>query len=164
MKVGAEASCYGDRTASATTRASTGERVTAVGALEPSLSMPATIWVTRQGWYWRSEDGGALVRYHGWAANHTRLPTPALHSQVMTVWAGHVLHSRRDLRVTPIPITRRYWWIDAWRSHRDQPAPLNDQSVPEREAGLVFISHTELQAAGLRVLIEEQGAPATRRR
>lgn len=132
--------------------------VTAVGALEPSLSMTATIWVTRQGWYWRSEDGGALARYHGWAANHARLPTPALHSQVVTVWAGRVLHSWRGLRVTPI--TRRYWWIDAWRSHRDRPAPPSDRSVPERDAGLVFISHTELQAAGLTVKVEQQAIPA----
>jgi hypothetical protein len=129
-------------------------RVTAIGALEPALSMTATIWVTTRGWYWRSEDGGVLARYHKWAANHARLPTPALHSQAITVFGGHVLLSRRGLRLTPI--TRRWWWIDAWRSHRDQPAPAPDASSPEYEAGLVFISHNELRAAGLEAVIEEK--------
>jgi hypothetical protein len=127
-------------------------RVTAVGALEPALSLEATIWITREGWYWRSEDGGALARYHKWAAHNARLPTPALHAQALTVWAGLVLRSRRGLRLTPI--RTRWWWIDAWRSHRDQPAPAPDRSRPEYEAGLVFISHSELLAAGLTVVIE----------
>jgi hypothetical protein len=126
--------------------------ITAVGALEPALSLEATIWVTREGWYWRSEDGGALARYHKWAAHHARLPTPALHAQAVTVWAGLVLRSRRGLRLTPI--RTRWWWIDAWRSHRDQPAPAPDRSRPECEAGLVFISHSELLAAGLTVVVE----------
>ncbi len=127
-------------------------RVTAIGALEPTRSLQVTIWITRDGWYWRSEDGGALARYHKWAADHARLPTPALHAQALTVWAGLVLRSRRGLRLTPI--RTRWWWIDAWRSHRDQPAPALDRSQPEYEAGLVFISHTELLAAGLTVVIE----------
>lgn len=128
-------------------------RVTAIGALEPALSLTATIWITGEGWYWRSEDGGALARYHRWAAHHARLPTPALHEQAVTVWAGLVLHSRRGLRLTPI--RTRWWWIDAWRSHRDRPAPAPDRSPPEYEAGLVFISHSELLAAGLTVVVEE---------
>jgi hypothetical protein len=128
--------------------------VTAAGVLEPALSMSATIWVTTYGWYWLSEDGGMLARYHNWAAHHARLPTPKLHTQAVTVWAGRMLHSRRGLRITPI--TTHWWWIDAWRSHRDQPAPAPDKSRPEYEAGLVFISPGELQAAGLTVLIEAQ--------
>jgi hypothetical protein len=128
-------------------------RITAIGALEPTLSMTATIWVTMRGWYWRSEDGGALARYHKWAANHARLPTPALHSQVVTVFGGRVLLPWRGLRITPI--TRRWWWIDAWRSHRDQSAPAYDGSRLEYEAGLVFIAHSELRAAGLTVVIED---------
>lgn len=129
-------------------------RVTAIGSLEPVRSLRATIWVTREGWYWRSDDGGALARYHKWAAHHARLPTPALHTQALTVWAGRVLHSRRGLRLTPI--RTRWWWIDAWRSHRDQPAPTPDRCRLERKAGLVFISHSELLAAGLTVVVEEE--------
>jgi hypothetical protein len=41
--------------------------------------------MTKRGWYLRSEDSGALARYHKWAANHVSLPTPALHSQTVTV-------------------------------------------------------------------------------
>jgi hypothetical protein len=133
-------------------------RVTAIGSLEPALSMTATIWVTARGWYWRSEDGGALARYHKWAANHARLPTPALHLQAVTVFGGRVLRSRRGLRMTPI--TRRWWWVDAWRSHRDQPAPVPDASSPEYGAGLVFIAHSELRAAGLAAAIEGSRAVA----
>jgi hypothetical protein len=127
-------------------------RVTAIGILEPALSIKASIWATKRGLYWRSEDGGALTRYHKWAANHVRLPTPELHSQAVTVFAGIVLRSRRGMRITPI--TRRCWWIDAWRSHRDHAAPAADKSAPEYEAGLVFISHHELRAAGLTVRVE----------
>jgi hypothetical protein len=127
-------------------------RVTAIGALEPARSLQATIWITTEGWYWRSEDGGALARYHKWAAHHARLPTPALHAQALTVWAGLVLRLRRGMRLTPI--RTRWWWIDAWRSHRDRPAPAPDRSRPEYEAGLVFISHSELLAAGLTVVVE----------
>lgn len=131
-------------------------RITAIGALEPTLAMTATIWVTMHGWYWRSEDAGALARYHKWAANHARLPTPTLHSQAITVFGGRILLSRRGLRITPI--TRRWWWVDAWRAHRDQPAPAHDKSLPEREAGLVFISHSELLATGLTVVLEESAS------
>jgi hypothetical protein len=136
-------------------------RITAIGALESALSMTATIWVTKRGWYWRSEDGGALARYHRWAAHHARLPTPALHSRAITVFGGRILRSRRGLRITPI--TRRWWWIDAWRSHRDQPAPALDESLPEYEAGLVFISHCELHAAGLTVEIDAKPRSNDRR-
>jgi hypothetical protein len=76
-------------------------RVKAVGVLEPALSMTAAVWMTKSGWYWRSEDSGALARYHKWAANHVRLPTPELHSQAVTVFAGLVLRSRRGMRITP---------------------------------------------------------------
>lgn len=62
------------------------------------------------------------------ASGATRLPTPALHSQAVTVWAGLVLRSRRGLRRTPI--TTRWWWADAWRSHRDQPAPPRTDLAP----------------------------------
>jgi hypothetical protein len=130
--------------------------ITAVGAPSPALSMTVAVWVTRLGWYWRSDDAGALARYHKWAASHVRVPTPALHAQVVSVFGGRVLRSRRGMRVTPI--TRRCWWIDVWRSHRDQSAPDADESSPEYDAGLVCISHNELRAAGLVVRVEgEEG-------
>jgi hypothetical protein len=128
-------------------------RIKAAGVLEPALSMTATVLMTKSGWYWRSEDGGMLARYHKWAANHARLPTRELHSHAVTVFGGIVFRSRRGMRITPI--TRRWWWIDAWRSHRDQAAPAADESAPEYEAGLVFISPSELQAAGLVVWVED---------
>jgi hypothetical protein len=131
-------------------------RVTAVGLPNPALSMTVTIWATRLGWYWRSDDAGALARYHKWAANHARIPTPALHAQVISVFGGRILRSRRGMRITPI--TRRCWWIDAWRSHRDHSAPDADESSPEYDAGLVFISHDELRTAGLVVVVEDEAS------
>ncbi len=128
-------------------------RVTAIGVLDPALSPIVPVWMTKHGWYWRAEDGGALARYHKWAANYVRLPTPELHLHAVTVFGGIVLRSRRGMRITPI--TRRWWWIDAWRSHRDQAAPVADESALEYEAGLVFISPSELRAAGLVVWVED---------
>lgn len=126
-------------------------QVQALGELEPALAFSATIWVTQHGWYWRSEDALALPRYHSWAANHVTVPTPALHAQRLTMFAGPSPRSARGLRITQT--TRRWLWrLDTWRTRRETLPPPADASSPERLAGLVHISPEQLQDAGLQVV------------
>jgi hypothetical protein len=122
-------------------------RLRPVGELEPNLVFSATVWETARGWYWRPDDAYALGRYHAWAANHLRTPSPALHSQRVSVFAGDSPYARRGMRTTRT--TRRLWWIDAWRSHRDRPSSISDRDSPEFNAGLLHIAHDELRDAGL---------------
>lgn len=124
--------------------------------LEPALSFSVSIWAKDGGWYWRPGDAYALSRYHLWAANHAKTPDPALHSQRVSVWAGDLAASRRGMRITNT--TRRLWWIDAWRVHRDKPQSFVEVGSPEQRADLVPIGYDELRAAGLTATVEQAAA------
>jgi hypothetical protein len=126
--------------------------------IEPPLAFSVSIWVKDGGWYWRPGDAYSLARYHLWAANHTRTPDPAMHSQRVSVWAGDWAASRRGMRITKT--TRRLWWIDAWRSHRDEPKAVYEVGSPEQRADLVHIGYEELKTAGL--IVEVEAAKAIR--
>lgn len=129
-----------------------------VGELEPDWHFCTSVWQTDHGWYFRTEDAYALARYHSWAAEHLRIPTAAFHLRKVSIFAGPRPLSWRGVRITPT--TRRWWWLDAWRSHRESPGHERDDCV-ERRAGLVHISHHDLNEAGLIVVIGSQanGAP-----
>jgi hypothetical protein len=127
-------------------------QVRAVGDLEPSLALTATTWVTLEGMYWRAHDASALARYHSWAANHATAPTPALHAQMVTVFAGRWPESMRGLRIIPLT-SRRLWrmhaYRDAWRAHLATGPSTADASTRELAAGLVHIEYEQLREAGL---------------
>jgi hypothetical protein len=123
--------------------------VRAAVEIVPSEAFDTRVWSTPRGWYWRVEDAWALARFHSWAANHAVLPTRALHMQRMSVLGGVWPDRMRGMRLTET--TRRLWWIDAWRSHRQQHAAPEDVTGPERAAGLVYIPHQQLREAGLTV-------------
>jgi len=122
-----------------------------VGELEPVRIFSVDVWSTDLGWYFRAEDAYALARYHSWSANHLRTPVAALHLQRVSVFAGDKPASMRGLRVTQT--TRRLWWIDAWRSHRQEPPSVDDVNSSECKAGLIHVSHAQLEKAGLIVTI-----------
>jgi hypothetical protein len=127
-------------------------RIYAFETLDPPLELSVSVWVTPRGWYLRSEDANAVVRYHRWAAGHAVLPTPTLHRQRLTVFVGPWPSSMRGLRITR-PTHRWLWRLDAVRSHRLIAASAADASAQERVAGLVHISHEHLQQAGLKIIV-----------
>jgi uncharacterized membrane protein (DUF485 family) len=131
-------------------------RLKPAGELEPDLAFAATVWSTENGFYFRTEDAHALGRYHAWVANHLLTPDAAVHTQRVSVFAGDRPDSRRGMRVTNT--TRRLWWIDAWKSHRDQSPPVSDAGSAERKADLLHIGREELSAAGLHLMVEELAA------
>jgi hypothetical protein len=123
-----------------------------VGELEPDLAFTATVWSTEIGFYFHTEDAYALGRYHAWVANHLLTPDAAVHTQRVSVFAGDRPDSRRGMRITST--TRRLWWIDAWRSHRDQPPSISDAGSAERKADLLHIGYEELLVTGLILTVE----------
>jgi hypothetical protein len=126
--------------------------VRAVVDLEPSLALPAVVWVTQLGWYWLTDSAYELSRYHAWAADHALLPTRALHAQRVSVFAGLKPASMRGMRITPT-MRRRLSLKERFRAHRENPPPPADASPPERKAGLIYISPEQLRQAGLQVKI-----------
>jgi len=54
------------------------------------------------------------------------------------------------MRVTAT--TRRFWWLDVLRSHKDIPALDAEDGSPERKAGLLLIGIDDLRRAGLNVI------------
>lgn len=121
-----------------------------ISAVLPDYAFTATVWQTAQGWFFRAEDAYALARYHAWAGNHLAFPVAAFHLHRVSVFAGDTPRVRRGMRVTAT--TRRLWWLDAWRSHRDIPALDAEDGSPERKAGLLLIGTDDLRRAGLNVV------------
>jgi hypothetical protein len=127
-------------------------RLRPVGELEPDLAFAATVWSRQDGYYFRTEDASALGRYHAWVANHLLTPDVAVHTQRVSVFVGDLPDSRRGMRITGI--TRRLWWIDVWRSHRDQLSSVPDDRSAERKADLLLIRPPQLSAAGLILTVD----------
>jgi hypothetical protein len=121
-----------------------------ISAVRPDYAFTATVWHTARGWFFRAEDAYALARYHTWAGNHLAGPVDVFHLRRVSVFAGPVPGTARGMRITAT--TRRLWWLDAWRSHRDIPALDAEDGSSERRAGLLLIGTDDLRRAGLNVV------------
>lgn len=121
--------------------------VSAVGHLDPYLSLSATVWTTARGMYWRADDAYALARYHNWAANHLVVPTPAIHGQRLMV-ANPTLRRDRHLELKPWT-GQRAWWLDAMTMNRVDRRTCADADSQEHVAGLVHVTYKQVSAAGL---------------
>lgn len=131
-----------------------------IGELETDLPFLADVWQTAHEWYFRPDDAHAIARYHIWAADHLRTPVAAFHLQRISVFAGPKPLAMRGMRITRT--TRRWWWLEAWRSHREEPSHALDERSLERQAGLVRISHHDLKAAGFVITVGDSAMRAER--
>jgi hypothetical protein len=121
--------------------------VSAVGRLDQTLSLSATVWITARGMYWRTDDAYALARFHDWVANHLEAPTPAVHTQRL-ILANPTRSQARHIELQPWA-GRRERWLHALKMNRIDRLPCTDSTSAEHAAGLVHVPYDRLSAAGL---------------
>jgi hypothetical protein len=125
--------------------------VSAVGHLDPALSLSATIWMTARGTYWRPDDVYAMARYHNWAANHLVAPTAAVHGQRLML-ANPWRRGGRHVELKQWT-GRRSLWLDALRMNRVDRSRCADSASRGHAAGLVHVPYEQIAAAGLKLTV-----------